>query len=269
MILFFGVLALIGGVFAWRAWSKRQWREEVLASRLTEAEWRIIRAQVPLLRKLPPALKEPFEGKVALFLNQVDLVGCDGLEVTDEIALSIAGQAALLVVGTDAWYKHLTTVLIYPGAFKSKQTTQDGYVVTEEEIVRLGESWSRGPVVLSWRDVQQGGLNDRDGLNVVLHEFAHQLDDLSGQTDGAPPMADGQSFARWAQVIVEAYDRHVARIQAGRRTVIDAYGATSHEEFFAVAVELFFERPQALKTEEPDVYEQLSRLLNVDPVRWA
>ena len=269
MILFLGLLILIGGFLAWRAWSKRQWQQEVLASRLTDEEWRIIRAQVPLIRKLPPSLKEPFEGKVALFLNQVDLVGCDGLEVTDDMALSIAGQAALLVVGTEAWYKHLTTVLIYPGAFKSKQTLQDGYVVTEEEVVRLGESWSRGPVVLSWRDVQQGGLNDSDGLNVVLHEFAHQLDDLSGQTDGAPPMADGQSFARWAQVIVAAYDRHVANTQAGRRTVIDAYGATSHEEFFAVAVELFFEKPHALQEAEPEVYAQLSKLLNVDPASWA
>lgn len=269
MTLLLGILALIGAVLAWRAWKKRQWQQEVLASRLTDEEWRIIRAQVPLIRKLPPAFKGTFEGKVALFLNQVELVGCDGLEVTDEMALSIAAQAALLVVGTDAWYKHLTTVLIYPGAFKSVQTKQDGYVVTEEEIVRLGESWSRGPVVLSWRDAQQGGLNDSDGLNVVLHEFAHQLDDLSGQTDGAPPMAEGQSFARWAQVIVEAYDRHVANTKAGRPTIIDAYGATSHEEFFAVAVEMFFERPQALQQAEPEVYEQLSKLLSVNPAKWV
>ena len=269
MIWFFGLIALIGGALAWRAWRKRQWQQEVLASRLTDAEWQIIRREVPLIRKLPPHLMAPFEGKVALFLNQVDLVGCNGLEVTDEVALSIAAQAALLVVGTDAWYRHLTTVLIYPGAFKSKQTRQDGYVVTEEEVVRLGESWSRGPVVLSWRDAQQGGLNDDDGLNVVLHEFAHQLDDLSGQTDGAPPMAPGQDFDTWAKVIVQAYDRHVANVEAGRRTVIDAYGATNHEEFFATAVELFFERPHALKQAEPEVYDQLALLLNVDPGSWT
>ncbi|WP_299652232.1 zinc-dependent peptidase [uncultured Tateyamaria sp.] len=269
MIYFFGLLTLIGLALAYRTWRKRQWQQEVLASRLTDEEWRIIRAQMPLIRKLPPDLKAPFEGKVALLLNQADLVGCNGLEVTDEMALSIAAQAALLVVNTDAWYKHLTTVLIYPGAFKSKQTTQDGYVVTEQDVVRLGESWSRGPVVLSWQDAQQGGLNDNDGLNVVLHEFAHQLDDLSGQTDGAPPMAAGQSFATWRAVIVEAFDRHVASINAGRRTVIDPYGATNHEEFFAVAVEAFFERPQALKRAEPDVYDQIAILLNVDPASWS
>ncbi|MEL6464681.1 MAG: M90 family metallopeptidase [Pseudomonadota bacterium] len=269
MIWFFGFIALITTALGWRAWRKWKWQQEVLASRLTDAEWQIILREVPLIRKIPPDLKKPFEGRVALFLCQVDLVGCNGLEVTEDMALSIAAQAALLVVGSTAWYKHLTTVLIYPGAFKSKQTRHDGYVVTEEEVVRLGESWSRGPVVLSWRDAQQGGLNDADGLNVVLHEFAHQLDDLSGQTDGAPPMAPGQSFSTWAGVIVEAYDRHVANIEARRPTVIDPYGATNHEEFFAVAVEVFFEKPHALKQAEPEVYDQLALLLNVDPVGWA
>ncbi|MEO0765367.1 MAG: M90 family metallopeptidase [Pseudomonadota bacterium] len=268
MIYVFGVLALIGGVIALRALRKSRWQQQVLASRLTDAEWDTIRAQVPLATKLPPPLREPFEGKVALFLNQVDLVGCNGLEVTDEMALSIAAQAALLVVNTDAWYRNLTTVLIYPGAFTSRQTTQDGYVVTEKEVVRLGESWSRGPVVLSWKDAQQGGLNDADGHNVVLHEFAHQLDDLSGQTDGAPPMADGQSFAMWRKVIVDAYERHVTNTDAGRKTVIDPYGAQSHEEFFAVAVEAFFEKPRALRRSEPEVYDQLATLLNVDPATW-
>ncbi|WP_147110467.1 zinc-dependent peptidase [Tateyamaria sp. syn59] len=269
MTVFLALIGLFGAALIWRAWRKRQWQQEVLASRLTDAEWQIMLREVPLVRKLPPTLKAPFEGKVALFLNQVDLVGCNGLDVSDEMALSIAGQAALLVVGTDAWYTHLTTVLIYPGAFKSRQTRQDGYVVTEEEVVRLGESWSRGPVVLSWQDARQGGFNDEDGLNVVLHEFAHQLDDLSGQTDGAPPMAPGQSLAAWAEVIIDAYDRHVANVDAGRRTVIDPYGAMNHEEFFAVTVELFFERPDALQRAEPEVYRQLSILLNVDPVNWS
>lgn len=269
MIIFFGILALIGIALAYRALRKWQWQQEVLASRLTDDEWRIILRDVPLIRKLPLDLKEPFEGKVALFLNQVDLVGCDGLEVTDDMALSIAAQAALLVVNTDAWYKHLTTVLIYPGAFKTKQMRHDGYVITESEEVRGGESWTRGPVVLSWQDSHKGAQNDADGYNLVLHEFAHQLDDLSGKTDGAPPMAEGQSFAEWAEVIVEAFDRHVTNTKAGRRTVIDPYGAKNHQEFFAVTVEVFFEKPGALKRSEPGVYEQLATLLNIDPVNWS
>lgn len=267
MIWFFGVLALIGVALAARAWRKRQWQKEVLASRLTDAEWRIILRDVPLIAKLPPDLRAPFEGKVALFLNQVDLVGCNGLEVTEDMALSIAAQAALLVVGTDAWYRHLTTVLVYPGAFKSRQTRHDGYVVTETEEVRAGESWTRGPVILSWQDTQRGAARE-DGYNIVLHEFAHQLDDLSGQTDGAPPMAPGQSFAKWAEVIVEAYDRHVANVAAGRRTVLDPYGTKNHQEFFAVAIETFFEQPGALRQAEPEVYDQMALLLGVDPISW-
>lgn len=125
MIFVFGILALTGVALTYRAWSRHRWQQEVLASRLTDAEWRTIRAQVPLVRKLPPGLRAPFEGKVGLFLNQADLLGCDGLEVTDDMALGIAVQAALLVVNTDARCKHLTTVLIYPGAFKSMFSPKD------------------------------------------------------------------------------------------------------------------------------------------------
>jgi len=269
MTFFLGLAALVVLALIWRVWSRRKWRNEVLASRLTDHEWRIIERDVPLIRKLPGDLRAPFEGKVALFLNQVDLVGCNGLDVTEDMALSIAAQASLLVVNTDAWYTHLTTVLIYPGAFKSVQTSHDGYVVTEEEVVRLGESWSRGPVILSWRDTQRGAENDADGLNVVLHEFAHQIDDLSGHTDGAPPMAPGQDLVDWERVFVDAYDRHVLRVDRAKRTVIDPYGAHSHEEFFAVAVEVFFEKPTDLQRDEPEVYAQLVALLRVDPATWG
>lgn len=269
MIWVLGLAALILGALIWRARAKRRWQQEVLASRLTDAEWAIVLREVPLVRQMPPALKAPLEGKIALFLNQVDLVGCNGLEVTDDMALSIAAQAALLVVNTDTWYDHLTTVLVYPTAYRTRRQHRDGYVVTEEDEVRLGESWSRGPVVLSWQDTQQGALNAQDGLNLVLHEFAHQMDDLSGHTDGAPLMAKGQSFDRWARVMTEAFDRHVLNTDAGRRTVIDPYGATSHEEFFATAVEAFFEKPHQLRASEPEVYDQIKTLLGLDPATWG
>jgi Mlc titration factor MtfA (ptsG expression regulator) len=141
--------------------------------------------------------------------------------------------------------------------------------VTERETVRTGESWSRGPVILSWAHAQQGALNTKDGHNVVFHEFAHQIDDLSGHTDGVPNLAENQSFAKWEHVFVHAYKRHLRHVQTGRKTVIDAYGAEGHEEYFAVTVELFFERPTALKKEEPAVYEQLAKLFRLDPSTWS
>ena len=262
-------LALIAlGWVVYRRRTARQARAALLATPLAETQRAMIADMVPLTRRLPPDLRPAFEGKINLFLDQVRFLGCNGLDVTEAMRLSIAAQACLLVANSDAWYSHLTTILVYPGAFKSRQRQQDGYVVTEAEIVRTGESWARGPVILSWAHSDRGARDDADGHNVVIHEFAHQLDDLSGQTDGAPALHRDQSFAAWARVFVEAHDRHRANVEAGRRTVIDPYGAEGHEEFFAVAVEAFFETPAALKRSEAQVYEQLAGYFRLDPVNW-
>jgi len=248
---------------------KRQARTRLLATPLTAQDRRIVAEQVPLLARLPADLRPALEGKINRFLAQVDMIGCNGLDVTEEMEVSIAAQACLLVVNTDAWYDNLTTILIYPGAFKSRQTIHDGYVETEAEVVRTGESWTRGPVILSWRHSQQGALDDDDGHNVVLHEFAHQLDDRSGYTNGAPVMEAGQSLRVWEQVFVDAHARHAAKVERGHNTVIDPYGAHNHEEYFAVTVEMFFERPAALQQDEPQVYAQLAQLFRLDPVTWG
>jgi MtfA peptidase len=108
----------------------------------------------------------------------------------EEMRLSIAAQACLLVVNIDTWYDNLRTILVYPSAFKSKRVRYKGYVVTERETVRTGESWARGPVILSWTHAREGAANDHDGHNVVFHEFAHQIDDLSGHTDGVPNLSE-------------------------------------------------------------------------------
>jgi Mlc titration factor MtfA (ptsG expression regulator) len=266
----FLILLLVGaGAFGFRYWSRKQIRKSLLASALSEHQRTIVAEQVPLTRKLPSELRAKLEGKINAFLNQVEFTGCNGLEVNEEMQLSIAAQACLLVVNSDTWYDHLSTILIYPGAFKSRQTEHNGYVVTERETVRSGESWSRGPVILSWAHTKQGAINDKDGHNVVFHEFAHQIDDLSGRTDGVPNLNRSQSFAAWERVFLKAYESHVEHVQAGRKTVFDAYGAVGHEEFFAVAVEVFFERPAALKLREPAVYEQLALFFRLEPSTWG
>lgn len=262
-------LLILGALFlAYRFWSRANRRRTLLATPLTDDQRATIDAQVPLLRKLPDDLRPALEGRINRFLDQVQFIGCDGLEVSEEMRLSIAAQASLLVVNIDQWFDTLRTILVYPGAFKSLQRQQDGYVVTEREGIRIGESWSRGPIVLSWRHSDEGAQNDTDGHNVILHEFAHQLDQLSGHVDGAPLLARGQSFDDWSRVILAAFARLQKSVEAGHPSVLDAYAATSHQEFFAVAVEVFFERPQALRQEAPEVYDQIATLLQLDPVRW-
>jgi len=268
MIYAIAALVALAAALAYRAYSKRKRRAALLAMPLTEHERALIADAVPLTRRLPPELLRALEGRINLFLDQVRFFGCNGLEVSEEMELSIAAQACLLVVNSDAWYKNLRTILIYPGAFKSRRNAQNGFVVTEHETVRIGESWARGPVILSWAHTESGALDAQDGHNVVLHEFAHQLDDLSGQTDGAPLLSKGQSFADWRRVFIGAFERHLASVQRGQPTLIDPYGAEGPEEFFAVAVEVFFERPAALRQEEPEVYGQLSELFRLEPADW-
>ncbi|MDX1780511.1 MAG: zinc-dependent peptidase [Thalassovita sp.] len=269
MTAFLILLLIVFGAFGAWYWSKKQARKSLLASPLSDQQRAIVAGQVPLTRRLPSQMRGKLEGKINAFLDQIDFIGCDGLEVTEEMRLSIAAQACLLIVNSDTWYDHLRTILIYPGAFKSRQTEHHGYVVTQRETVRTGESWARGPVVLSWAHTRQGAINDRDGHNVVFHEFAHQIDDLSGHTDGIPNLDKTQSFAGWQRAFAPAYATHVQQVQAGHKTVFDAYGAEGPEEFFAVAVETFFERPAVLKHREPAVFEQLALLFRMDPSIWG
>lgn len=140
--------------------------------------------------------------------------------------------------------------------------------MTERETVRVGESWARGPVVISWADANQSTIDDKDGHNVVFHEFAHQIDDLSDHTDGIPLLNKDQSFVAWERVFVSAFKKHVRNVESGHRTVFETYGAAGPEEVFAVAVEVSFERPDALKREKAAVYQQLVSLFHLDPSAW-
>lgn len=263
------ILALVAaGALAVRSWSRYRNRERLLARGLTDHERAIVAAEVPLTRRLPEDLRARLEGRINVFLHQVEFLGASGLEITEEMRLSIAAQACLLVVNRETWYDDLRTIIVYPAAFTSRRAEHNGYVVTERDTTRLGESWVRGPVVLSWADAARGARDDSDGQNVVFHEFAHQIDALTGHTDGVPPLAEGQSFAEWERAFLTAYDRHLDNLRSGRPTVLSPYGATAHEEFFAVSVEVFFERPQALRQEAPEVYQRLAELFRLDPASW-
>jgi Mlc titration factor MtfA (ptsG expression regulator) len=269
MPLILVLILLAAGAYGFRLLTKHQSRQKLLAAPLSDQQRAIVIEQVPLYHKLPFELRGKLEGKINLFLRQIEFIGCNGLEVTEEMRLSIAAQACLLIANKDMWYNNLRTILIYPSAFKSREKEHHGYVVTERETVRVGESWARGPVILSWAHAAAGSFIDDDGHNVVLHEFAHQLDDLSGYTNGAPILNRGHSPGEWDRVFSEAYERLVNNVEAARKTFVDPYGANSPEEFFAVVVEFFFERPAALKREEPAVYEQMSKFFKLEPSIWV
>lgn len=262
------LLALIAVFFVWRAVAMRRDRARLLATPLSAAQRERVARLVPVTRRLPADLRPKLEGKINLFLDQVTFRGINGLQITEDMKLSIAAQACLLIVNSAAWYETIRNVLVYPSAFHADRETHDGFLVHEDRRGMLGESWAHGPVVLSWDHALHGGLDEDDGENVVIHEFAHQLDSLTGHTNGIPILRKGQAYAGWESAMLEAYERHLAKVEAGHDTPIHPYGATNHEEFFAEAIVSFFEKPRSMLRAEPALYAQMAELLALDPARW-
>ncbi|MGB3166187.1 MAG: M90 family metallopeptidase, partial [Alteraurantiacibacter sp.] len=239
-----------------------------LTTPLSPHQREIVARMVPVTRRLPNSLRPVFEGKVNLFLDQVTFHAYGNLDLNEEMKLSIAGQACLLVANSPVWFDTLRTVIIYPSTIDTGRGRHDGDIVHEGQSTIAGESWARGPVVLSWDHALKGGLDPNDGHNVVIHEFAHQLDNLTGHTNGIPILRKGQRYKAWQRAMLEAYESQVARVEAGQASLIDPYGATNHEEFFAEAVVTFFEKPDAMRRDEAELYAQLVELFGLDPAEW-
>ncbi len=200
--------------------------------------------------------------------------GCNGQVIDDEVKLTIAGQAAVLLLGIEHdFYRRLKTILVYPAGYLVPQRRPGGFgsgnVIVHEQVTPvLGQAHVRGPVVLSWQDALHGGRREADGRNVVFHEFAHKLDMLDDLSDGTPPLRDQAQFERWVEVMQREYERLVHRAETGRATLIDTYGATNPAEFFAVCTEAFYEQPIALRRRHRDLYEAMRGYFNRDPARW-
>lgn len=207
---------------------------------------------------------------VKIFVAEKNWVGCGGLEITDEVRVTIAATAGLLVLGIEPpyYFEGVKSVLVYPSAYRHPPQGQGTGQVVYEDMPVQGEAWHRGPIVLSWEDVLGGARNPSDGHNVVLHEFAHHLDGLDGDTDGVPPMQTRGQYDQWFRVTRREYEQLVRHSQAGKATLLDHYGASDEAEFFAVATEAFFERPVQLKRRQGELYEVLHKFYRQDPARW-
>ena len=230
--------------------------------------WTAILKQIPLYG-LPSFLQKRLHGQIQIFLAQKQFIGCRGVQITDEMRLLIAAQACLLLLNERGeYYPKLTSILVYPSAYVANQTVAVGPYVMEEKVSRLGESWARDQVVLSWEQIQRDLSNWQDGRNVILHEFAHQLDQEDGKADGVPILPSQSDYGTWAQVFRKEYQQLVMAVERGRKTVIDEYGATAPAEFFAVATETFFEKPRQLNSKHPALYRELKRYYCLDPLEW-
>ena len=248
-----------------------EWRRARVRRQPFPAEWRqILRARVPYFRTLPADLQLQLKKRVQVFLAEKPFIGCAGLVVTDEMRVTIAAQACLLILNrrTDL-FANLRQVLVYPGAFVVDKVRADGAGVAHERRTALaGESWSLGQVILSWQDTLDGAAAPGDGCNVVIHEFAHQLDQANGPANGAPYLPGKARRARWQEVFDAEFRTLQQRVAAGQVSLLNDYGGVDPAEFFAVASEVFFEQPQRLAAEHAALYRELSRFYRVNPLSW-
>lgn len=246
-------------------WFKRSRRKKIHKQPWPESWSLHLNRNVRLTWEMTPAELQEIQRRIKIFVAETRFEGCDGLQVTEEMQVTVAAQACLMLLGVENFYfDNVKTVLMFPAAFDRK--TNDG--VSHGSQTRLGEAWQGGPIILSWRDTLKGGRNEDDGRNLVIHEFAHALDGLDGEMGGQIIFEDKQFMAQWRTTIDREFAELVQAKESQKRTLLDHYGATNRAEFFAVACETFFEKPREFRAEHPELFDLLTTYFGVDPHSW-
>lgn len=240
----------------------RRWNMRRILRRhpIPHSVWHRTTRKIAVLRALDAVQMAHLRELSTWFLHEKSINGARGLEVTLSMRVTVAAQACLLILNLDIdYFDNWEEVILYPGAFRVKHEQMDAFGILHNEAgVLTGESWLRGPVILSWEDVERDTSHSQAGRNVVLHEFAHKLDGINGVMNGMPPLRRGMSRIRWAEDFSAAYNALCRQAEAGESTFINPYAATSPAEFFAVLCEYFFTAPEILKTCCPGIHRQLS-----------
>ena len=254
-------------IFGW--WTKRR-RRKLLRTPLS-APWREYIADAlavyPLLSRVE---QQRVRDYVRIFIPEKNWEGCRGFVITDEVQVTIAAQVALLVLGfDDEYFAHVQSILVYPQSYVAPDYPHNNSgIVDERGSARDGEAWYRGPVILAWDEVLADVREPSYGSNLVIHEFAHQLDMQNGShADGVPPMQSRAQFERWSNTVAREYEHLNQACRRGRETLLDCYGATNMAEFFAVASEVFFTLALELQDEHPELYDVLREYYRQDPAR--
>ena len=243
----------------WRDWfgGKRK-------ATVPDGLWAQTVAALPFLANLAVDEQKRLKTLVEDFLAEKEFSPAGGLELSDEICVSIAAQGCLPILELGlAAYRGWVGIVVYPDEFVVARRIEDeSGVVHEFDDVLSGEAWEGGPLIISWHDAQMAGA----GYNVVIHEFAHKLDMLNGEADGMPALHSGINPEAWDDVFIPAYDDFCRRVDSGEETVIDPYASDDPAEFFAVLSENFFELPDIVNREYPALYALLRTYFRQDPL---
>jgi Mlc titration factor MtfA (ptsG expression regulator)/regulator of sirC expression with transglutaminase-like and TPR domain len=251
------------------SWLKTRRRRRILSQPFPMAWLAYLKANLHQYRALPPQAQDRLRDLTQIFVAEKTWVPCGGLAIDDQVRVSIAAQACLLLLGFpgEFCFDSVRSVLVYPGGFVKMGPVPGTPLVAEDSPV-VGEAWHRGPIVLAWDHALAGGQNADQGHSVVLHEFAHHLDDLDGAMDGVPPLGSRDDYQRWHQVMQREFERLRRAADRNAATLLDQYGASSPPEFFAVATECFFQRPEAMQRRHRELYELLRKFYAQDPAAW-
>ncbi len=266
LLIFLVIGLLVAVILLYPRWVDQQRRR--VAQRSLSPQWEaILEQRVAPYGGLSPHQRRIFQGRVQVFLAEKQFIGCNGLAVTEEMRVTVAAMASLLLLHDQGnYFPNLKTVLLYPSAYWATETVPTHrFLHQERRVPRLGESWLRDQLVLAWNQVDYDSCHWRDGRNVVLHEFAHQLDQAEGEANGVPMLPATINPQDWSQVMTATYQDLCRAAERNQRTVLDSYGTTNSAEFFAVATESFFEQPQRLQQHYPRVYHLLKLYYQVDP----
>ncbi len=268
IIISFVVISLISFIVLKPKWIESK-RNKIKAQPFPK-QWRmILKRNVPYFYSMPADVQLQLKQHVMVFLSEKEFFGFEGVVVDDEIKVTIAAQACLLLLNRSTnYYPKLKSIYVYPAAFVTRHKSKDAAgVLQNKPRVLSGESWELGKVILSWKDSKQGALVFHDGHNVVIHEFAHQLDQETGAANGAPFLRHKNKKC-WSQVLSNEFEKLQRKAHKGESTLLDHYGATNPAEFFAVASEVFFERPREMKHQHSRLYSQLQGFYQVNPAIW-
>lgn len=255
--------------------SWRGWRDDrtVRQRAIPDALWLQTVARYPFVEWRPTRQLEALRRLSTLFLARKEFTGAAGFNVTDEIAVAVAVQACLPVLGLKgglAAYDGFVGIVLHADEVVARRAvTDDDGIVHEYDEALTGEAMEGGPVMLCWHDVAEAGRSARWGYNVVIHEFAHVLDMADGAADGVPALPDRASRQAWLKVLRAGHEQLLAALDAGRQTLLDPYAAESVDEFFAVASEIFFVSPHDLIAEQPALYRLLAGYYRQDPAAYV
>lgn len=252
------------------SWLRDRRRRKLLEHPFPRSWDQIMDMNMPHVRWLSRAERARLQELVQVFVAEKHWEGAGTLVLNDEIRVTVAAQACLLILGLEHdLYRRVESIVIYPSTVVTRRrdpsVLSTAVHVVESPMPILGQAFVRGPVILVWDAVRSGGRDPVDGKNVVYHEFAHKLDMLTGSADGVPPLADRATYQRWVDVLTGEYEQLRRQVERRQPTFLDAYALESGAEFFAVVTELFFERPTEMAADHTAMYEVLCAFYHQDP----